>query len=84
MQVHRSSTIPSSSQVDISLASHNYDTSSSIHKFDITRHTTSGRSQGSRHAAWLDGPQECGTADDDPPSWFKFQMDVLEQTLRVL
>ena len=25
---------------DISSASHNYDTSSSIHKFDITRHTT--------------------------------------------
>ena len=29
-------------------------------------------------------PQEWGTTDDDPPSWFKFQMDVLEQTLRVL
>ena len=39
--------------------------------------------------AWLGGPchsapQEWGTVDDDPPSWFKFQMYMLEETLRVL
>jgi len=22
--------------------------------------------------------------DDDPPSWFKFEMDVVEQTLRLI